>query len=85
MFERFIRKLPAVHTARHDHVGEQEIDLVTTVDDLKRLGGIRRRQGDTTEARNLSDNLFADQFIVFNNEDRFMTAAAQIARTAGSP
>ena len=64
----------SVHAARHDDVGEQQVDVLAAVDYGQRFGAVARRQGSVAEALDLGQDVLTDQRIVLHHQDRFAAA-----------
>ena len=72
--QRFVDQQTAVHGARHDHVGEQQIDIGGAVDHLQGFGGIAGLQRGVAEAADLRQHIFAHQRVVLDHQHRFVAA-----------
>ena len=79
-----VGELPAVHATRHDHVGEQQVELRAAVDQRQRLGGVGRRQRRVAEALQLRDHVVAHQRVVLDHQDGLAAACIAGARL-GAP
>ena len=88
---QFVGELAAVHRARHDHVGEQQIECVARLDDGERLRRIRGFQRDVAQRTQLRQHIVAHQPVVFDHQDGFVAAfdgaaaSAPLARPAAVP
>jgi hypothetical protein len=71
---RLDRGLTAVHAPGHDHVGEQQIDALGTIDDRQRLGAVAGGQRVVAETADLRHDVFADRRVVLDNQDGFVAA-----------
>src|SRR5262249_36513094 len=78
--DRFLGKLAAVDRARHDDVGEQEIDALAAVDHLDRLDGVGSGVRGVAEAAQLRDDVLAHQPVVLDHQDGLAAAFGQSGR-----
>ena len=73
-FRQFVGELAAVHRARHDHVGKQQIERVAGCDDRLRFRRGRRIQRGVAQRVQLRQHIVSDQLVVFNDENGFVAA-----------
>src|SRR6267154_1645320 len=66
--QRLVGELAAIHRARHDHIGKQQIDCRGTIDNDQGFRRIDRRQRGIAQALNLTDDECSHQMIVLNDQ-----------------
>ena len=74
--QRLGRELTTVHAPGHDYVGEQQIDALSTIDNRQPFGGIAGGQRVVPETADVGHDVFADQRVVLDNQDGFVTVLA---------
>src|SRR5260370_480782 len=69
LLQGLVNELAAVHGAGHDHVGEQQVDLGSLVENVQGFRGVTRFQSGVTETRDLGDHISTYQCIVLDDQN----------------
>ena len=74
---RFAGKLLAVHSPRHQHIREQEIECHAALDGGERLGGVGGADDGVAEGLQLRHDGLAHQRMVLDDQDRLCPSFGQ--------